>query len=450
MQEDLSIKNLAAHLNLLAFTEEVGYNNNGKIHREWYDYLNYKFSPLKIHPAREKRVLQLWPRGHAKTEATSINYVSWLVGNYPDVHVNIVTKTAALSEEILTALMTRFEIHDRYREIFGNLKPKDPKKWTTKRLIVNRHEISKNPTIKATGLMGPITGGRSDLIICDDIIDQENVSTDLQREKVVTWFNKVLLPTLYPWGGVILIGTRWHHADLYSTILKMLEYTTSVKQAIQPDGSVLWPEYWTLKKLEERRKEIGLLYFALQYQNDAKSLEGKMLKADWLHNWEIEPNNLPTYAGVDPAKGEGDQFGISTLSFDNQNRQGYLQDVWSETVSPIVALTKLKQLHALHHYCKIFVESNAFQSVIMMLPEAQGLPWVPTCTTTNKEQRMIPLSSHFEAKRILVNPVTITPRNEFYRQWIEFPGSDHDDALDACEIAVRNLITEARKPKVGH
>lgn len=201
------------------------------------------------------------PRGHGKSTVIDFNYLSWLIGNYPDIHVNIVTKTASLSEEILLALITRFESDEKFIEIFGELKPKNTAKWTTKELIVNRREISKNPTIKATGLMGPQTGGRSDLIICDDIIDEENVRTPLQFEKVLTWHNKVLSPTLYPWGGEIVIGTRWHYADLYAELMKQYPYT--IKKAIinEDTQEVLWKDYWSYPKLIEKRKEIGTIIF---------------------------------------------------------------------------------------------------------------------------------------------------------------------------------------------
>ena len=168
-----------------------------------------------------------------------MNYALWLIGNYPDIHINIVTKTASLAEEILTALITQFESSQRYINIFGHLKPRQPKKWTNREIIVERTEISKNPTLKATGLMGPITGGRSDLVICDDIIDEENIRTRLQLEKVSTWFNKVLIPTLYPWGAIIAIGTRWSYADIYAMLIE--KWPHDIKQPIQKDGTALWP-----------------------------------------------------------------------------------------------------------------------------------------------------------------------------------------------------------------
>lgn len=459
------LKRKIAQGNLIAYTEYLGYLNNGSFHVEWYNYLQNRFSPLKFYPDRDKRAIQLWPRGHAKTEATTINYTSWLIGNYPDIHINIVTKTASLSEEILTAIMTRLESDERYIEVFGNLKPKDPKKWTTNKLIVNRREISKSPTLKATGLMGAITGGRSDLIILDDVEDEENVRTELQRQKVETWVNKVLHPTLYPWGGMIVIGTRWHYADFYQTLLNSPDWTKSVKTAILLDSKgnetdqILWPEYWTLKKLQERRKEIGSIYFQTQYMNNPTSMQGDLLKAEWLHPWnEKDPNftppvTLPVYAGIDPSLGESDYFGVASFAYDPVNRQGYLLDVWAEHMPfPTIAHVKFPQLVNTYNYRKIYMESNFWQKLLQKMPEFQthpqtGKPYpiVPIQTVKDKEARLIPMSSHFESKRVLVNPLLLSGKSEFFNQWVQFPRGEHDDALDCVEFVVSNVLSTGQQ-----
>ncbi len=428
--------------NLIAFTEYMDYVN-APFHDEWYTYLQHKFSPLKLHPDAEKKYLLLWPRGHAKTTATTFNYVSWLVGNYHDIHINIVTKTASLAEEILTALITRFESDTLYKEVFGNLKPRQPKKWTSRELIVDRTEISKNPTLKATGIMGPITGGRSDLVICDDIIDEENVRTRLQVEKVNTWFNKVLYPTLYPWGGMIVVGTRWSYADIYAELLE--KWPSDTKQAILNDKTqeVLWPEYWSYDKLLERRNEIGSIFFNCQYQNDPTGMEGTLLKAEWLTPWKPPLTPSPAnrkYAGVDPALGEGDLQAIATFSQSNTTRNGYLLDVWADKIPFPMFLQKLRQLHEVHNYVKIYMESNAFQKVLISVPELRGLPIVPTQTVRDKESRFIAMSSHFESNRVFVNPLLLNKKSEFWTEWVQFPRGQYDDALDACEIVTRNVL----------
>lgn len=431
--------------NLSRFTKYMGYRNAG-FHEELYDLLQNRFSPLKKYPDRLKQYLLLWPRGHAKTTTVTFNYVSWLVGNYPNIHVNIVTKTASLAEEILTALITRFETDLKYQQVFGVLKPRQTRKWTNREIIVDRDEISKDPTIKATGLMGPITGGRSDLIVCDDIIDEENIRTRLQLEKVSTWFNKVLYPTLYPWGAVISIGTRWSYADIYTELLEKWKPYTDVKQAIEivdgkETGKVLWPEYWSLEKLRKRRLEIGTIIFNCQYQNDPTSMEGELLRAEWLHPWDKPPPAwCEYYAGLDPSLGEYDYFGIATLAYDRKKDQRYLVDVWAEHLPfPDIMKNKIPLLHNQYRYVKMYMETNFWQKLLMDMPELKGLPIVGVTTVRDKTSRFITMSSHFESERILVNPLLLR-NSEFWTEWVQFPRGQYDDALDSTEIVVCKTV----------
>ena len=445
-----SIDKAAARLSLLVFTEQLGYSN-AAFQEEWYSKLDNEFSPLKFHPLRRKLLLQFWPRGHGKTTC-NINYLSWLIGNYPDIHINLISKTSSQAESILLALMTRFESDEKFINIFGELKPKQPKKWTTQELIVNRTEISKNPTIQACGLMGPITGRRADLNICDDIIDEENVRSPLQLEKALTWHDKVLAPTLYPWGGEIVTGTRWHYADLYAEFIKRKPDAVDIKKAIinEQTQQVLWPNYWSYQKLCEKRSEVGTIIFDCQYQNDPTAMEGSLLKSKWLHPWNETdsafnpPANLPIYAGIDPSLGESDYFGIATLAYDARINQGYLLDVWAEHMPfPTILKEKLPQLNNLYHYQKIFMETNFWQKLLTKMPELQGYPIVPVNTVKNKEERFIPMSSHFESKRVLVNPLLLN-KGEFWTEWVQFPRGQHDDAVDCVEMVVSKIMAASR------
>lgn len=444
-QQVSSIRNYPAKTNLQAFTERLNYVN-APFHKQWYSHLQDTFSPLKFEAEKQKKYLLLWPRGHGKTTSI-ILYILWLIGKFPDIHINIVTKTASLAEEILTAIITQIESDQQYIDIFKNLKPRQPKKWTNREIIVDRIEISKNPTLKATGLMGPITGGRSDLIICDDIIDEENIRTRLQLEKVDTWFNKILIPTLYPWGGIIVIGTRWSYADIYASLLE--KWPHDIKKAVinEKKHEVLWPKYWSYERLKERQDEIGSIFFNCQYQNDPTTMEGSLLKAEWLHPWEkLPPKTCRYYAGLDPSLGEGDYFGIATLAYDPSMHQGYLVDVWAEHMPfPKILKEKVPQLHAQYRYSKMYMETNFWQKILTFLPELRGMPIVPVQTVRDKESRFIPMSSHFESKRILVNPLLLN-RSEFWTEWVQFPRGQYDDALDCVEIVTRNVMS--KKPLV--
>jgi predicted phage terminase large subunit-like protein len=424
----------------------MGYNN-ADFHEKWYSFLQYQFATLKgsngIH-----HYLQFWPRGHGKTTGI-ILYVLWLIGNHPDIHIQIVSKTASQAESILSAIMTTIEFDEKYKQIFGTLKPAQPIKWTSQQFIVSRMEISKNPTVKATGIMGPITGGRSDLIIADDIIDEENIRTPLQLEKTLTWHNKVLAPTLYPWGGEIVIGTRWHYADIYANLMKLHPY--DVKKAIVETETYctsLWPKYWPIWKLSQKRREIGSIIFDCQYQNDPTPMEGDLLKGEWLHPWLHPPiGTVDYYAGIDPSMGENDYFGIAVIGVERQSKQAYLFDVWAEhTPLPAIFKHKIPTLQNQYHFSKVYFEKNFWQKLLLNIPELKRLPVVPVNTVRDKTSRFTAMSAHFESKRILVNPLLLN-NSEFWTEWVQFPRGQHDDALDAVELVVSRIVSsQASEP----
>lgn len=460
-----------AKQNLQYFARYMGYANTAAFQDEWYSLLQpidspEHFSPLKQHNKALKKYHIEAPRKHAKSECIAINYVSWLIGNYPDIRILIVSKTGDLAEATVSAVRQRLDYDKRYRNVFGDLKPESPQKWTDSQFIVERTDISKFPTLKGCGIMGALTGGGNDLIIADDIIDEENVNTQLQLEKADRWFFKVLLTTLFPWGGVLCLGTRWHYADLYQTLIKKWPHRIYKAILNQPEidqgaePKVLWPQVWNYSRLMQKQADIGEVFFNCQFLNDPTSMKGKLLKSEWLHSWNENkpdgteygppPDRCFYYAGLDPSLGEHDYFGIATFAQDPKTHQGYLVDVWAEHMPfPDILKTKIPLLHSQYHYSKMFMETNFWQKLLLNMPELRGLPIVPVQTVANKIRRFIPMGSHFQSKRVIVNPLLLR-HTEFYNEWVQFPRGQHDDALDCCEIVVANVIgNPTRKPMVN-
>jgi hypothetical protein len=449
----------------------MGYQHTAPFHDEIYELLQPQndkqhFSPLPEHTDAIKQFHLEAPRKHAKSECVAINYPSWIIGKYPELRGLVVSKTGDLAEATVAAVRERVEDDQKYIDCFGELKPKNPKKWTDTEFFVKRQTISKFPTLRGVGLGGSLTGYGFDYIIADDIIDEENVNTLLQLEKSSRWFFKVLLTTLFSWGACLALGTRWHYADLYGELLKPVSeggkgWTHKIYRAIQNYAEVdkgaapivLWPQVWPYKRLIQKQADIGTIYFNSQYQNDPSAMEGNLLKSKWLHPWNEDdvnfypPSNLPAFMGVDPSLGESDYFGIASLAFDATKRQGYLLDVWVEHMDfPSIGHIKFPELVSRFKPLKIYMEANFWQKLLLKFPEfqrhpgtGQAYPIVPVQTVHNKEQRFIPLSSHFESKRVLVNPLLLN-KGEFWTEWVQFPRGQHDDGVDCVDLVVSNVF----------
>lgn len=236
--------------------------------RAW-DVLNGR-SPRQMHPAItfEKgdpgRVLMNFPPNHAKTTSFSINYVVWRIHKDPNVKIAIISKSQGFAKKILAAVKMRLT-SNAYREMHLKFAPEGPsgergwrdpdQSWSATQIYVQgKGDGEKDPTVEAVGLGGQIYGGRFDVIICDDVIDNENAH---RHEDHVDWLMTILDSRLPPDGGLMMVlGTRIAAVDLYGELRKrtdeddnqfftylaqpaVLDYGTGDKDTWLP----LWP--WT-------------------------------------------------------------------------------------------------------------------------------------------------------------------------------------------------------------
>jgi predicted phage terminase large subunit-like protein len=430
-------------VSLVTFSEYVFGDRNASFHDEWFRLLERE---------RARRLLILAPRSHAKTTCVSVKYPLWRLGRDTDLRILIVGKTATVAESILREIKGHIEGNLRYQQLFPGLKPGKPEKWTDSEIIVRRRRIDKNPSISALGLHGSVIGRRADLIICDDIIDEANVTTQHQRAKVETWFNKVLMPVLEPYGQVIVVGTRWHYADLYARLMENPEYQDPnpiVLQCYMEDAPI-WPERWSREDLEAKRREIGSLAFNCQYMNDPSGLEGILFKGEWLHYYVpagagvedpdlVEaPEELLVYQGVDPAiseRPEADYTCIVTIGVDPESLDVYMLDVVRMHLDFPAQMKLIGMKAAEHRPVKIGVESNAYQRALSRMGYIQGLPVVEVHTHRDRLTRMIGLAPHFENGRIRL-PLHASWLDDFVEEYLSYPRGAHDDQLDALDIAV--------------
>jgi len=169
-----------------------------------------------------RETLVLAPRGHGKSTILTVAYGLWKAVGRPDLRALIVSNTFMQAQGFLREIKTHIETNDVFRACFGALEPSagDERKWTQSELQFPRTRIAKEPTFTALGVGGPVIGRHYDIIILDDIIDDDNARTELQRERILTWYQRVLRPCLEPGGELHVVGTRYHPLDLYGHLQK--------------------------------------------------------------------------------------------------------------------------------------------------------------------------------------------------------------------------------------
>lgn len=449
---------IASDLNL--FTRHLGFKN-GKPQNRIYPYLQ---------DPDVRRFIAILPPGHSKSTCCTVNYPCWEVGIDNDLRFII----ACHSDRLVRAFIRQIRYtltSESYIEIFNDLKPTHEivgkggvRKWSETELLIKRTSKSKDPTFAGYSTGEHIVGGRADRIICDDLIDQDDVNTVEQREKVWDWFRNELLTRLEPDGRIIVVGTRWHWDDLYNKLLTSSEYKLLQLKAITEDEDhklhALWPERWPLDILLARKKSMGSAGFECQYQGNPTPTEGGTLKREWINHWTTEGEDKPhriyklpsrdklqIYQAWDLAISEDPHADWTvglTLGVDMEGGLyllDYVRDHWDFPTQ----MKKVEEQARLWRPLKIAIESNAYQKALPQALRGGLLPVVEVKQTKNKIMRIQELAPYFENGTMRISP----SQDEFLLEYLQFPKGEHEDILDALHLAFSHVKIPKFEPFTG-
>ena len=453
---------------------------NMDFHERWYNTIE---NPVN------KSGLIIAPRNSAKSTCWAKVAPLYLLGRNPDLRIVLISRTSTLAQTNLRFLRLQIESNDRvkevfpYREINGRvygLKPSSP--WGSETISVENNRRDGVPSVYAVGLEGSISGIRADLIIVDDLIDQNNVMTDSQREKVGQFWDTVVTPTLNPDGRIFCVGTRYHAKDFYSRLLEddMYRDNTSMFPAIKlaengeylldSDGNMqsYWPQRWPVSKLLDMKERMGSLAFNSQYQCDPSGYAGQLFDPEHIQFYDPIKGILPIWGdldfimSVDPNITDdpsSDNTAIITGAVDRKRGDLYVLDIFAK---PLDFVGQVKELM---HYgnraqvsvgshrfesevkiSKIGVEAVAYQRSLQQTGYLSGLPVVEIKQGNRKKDvRILGIQPHIENGRVKFpdpDKVNIPWWDAFYEEYCTFPKGRRDDRLDALEILI-SMVSES-------
>ncbi|KPJ59669.1 MAG: hypothetical protein AMJ46_09965 [Latescibacteria bacterium DG_63] len=302
-----------------------------------------------------------------------------------------------------------------------------------------------------------------DIIIADDLVDEENSRTEVQREKARVWFYKTLQPCLEPHGRLFIIGTRYHYLDLYGHLIKNeFKHKHQIIRAIAPDGSTPWPEKFSLEWLEERRKQAGSAIFNAQYQNDTELMKGDIFKEEWFRFYDTEPDwsCMSFFIGCDPAatsrdtllqrhKAESDWWTIVVGARKGKpgREEGgeiYLRELWRARCTKQEYLDVLKRFNNQYHPERVVIETVAAQEYLAQDAER----WMPVermSRTTDKVARAYWLQPFFENGQLLMPAKHLAGDWSLWQALMDelvlFPQGEHDDLFDGLQTLVEGATS---------
>lgn len=410
---------------------------------------------------RKNLLLLLMPRGTFKSSVVTIGFALQMLLNDPNVRILIDSETFGKSKAFLREILDHLVNNEAYREVFKTIhgmypwtKKSEMRLWTDSEVILPcRSTPKKEPTISCAGIDVTKNGMHYDLIICDDLHSEKNVTNKEQILQVIDHY-KLAFSLLDPGKPMIVIGTRWDYSDLYQHIMdfEKEDFNILIKSAYNPDGSLFFPEVLSEEALDKIRRRQGTGIFSKQYLNNPVSDENATFKRDKIIRkaWaEIQGRPINWYLSGDPSyydprgtSNYGDFASLVLVGMDYQ-KDLYVKHIvrkkmtYSEFIDEIFKIyTNPKFKEQGIKDMKIIIEVIGTKSLSFELSNEQRRrnTWLPVTEIKSrpqsKEERIRGLAPFYEYGHIF--HIKECPQiEEMEYELLHFPSGRHDDIIDA-------------------
>ncbi|NIO43622.1 MAG: hypothetical protein GTO41_27795 [Burkholderiales bacterium] len=199
------------------------------------------------------------------------------LGNDPNQLIKFVCASDKKAGKRLHAIKENLDDNDDIHRVFPHLNSSRIPLMNKRMICVEREIRAPDPSFEAIGITSAATGDRATGLIADDAVDHRNsVMQPKMRETIREawgdWYS--LLP---PGGWLFWISNLWHHLDLTHDLMANPAYAVAWYE-INPEtfGSLtkypngtkleidepLWPEFWGVEELRERKRVLKAREFA--------------------------------------------------------------------------------------------------------------------------------------------------------------------------------------------
>lgn len=437
------------------------YNNDdymmGWVHEEICATLDQFYEDVKA--KKSPRIIICLPPRSGKSEIISRNFPAYLFGRDPNLNIISASYSGDLASRFNLDVQ-RIIDSDNYKKIFpdtflGGKSYPQYKKTDSLFEIVN-HKGS----YRSAGVGGGVTGMGCDILIIDDPFkDRADANSPTIREKTYDWYKSTAYTRLSDGGGVIILQTRWHIADLAGQLIskmhsdekadqfKVIEYQAIAEhdEKHRKKGEALHPERYSLAKLEAIRQTLGAYEWASLYQQHPVPKEGAIFKLDNFRRYNEK--NIPV--SFDRILGSWD------MTFkDKKDNDFVVGQVWGKKGADFYLLDQVRGQWDFVKTLKVFIqlaekwkrchgwliEDKANGSAIISTLKKQISGLKPINPTESKIARAEAISIYIETGNVYI-PENAPYIADLEDEIINFPAVDHDDQID-CMTQALNYFRE--------
>ena len=288
--------------------------------------------------------LDLWARGHYKstviTYAKTIQNILASHGDDPivddEVTIGIFSHTRPIAKGFLRQIKHEFESNRYLRELFPDICWANPHahapKWSEDDGIILRRKANpKESTVEAWGVVdGQPTGKHFDIMVYDDVVTLESVSTpDMIRKTTDRW---EISQNLLAEGGVTrIIGTRYHDDDTYQAMIDRNIAVPRVRKGTV-DGTINGaPVLLSVAEMDAKRLTMSPYNFSTQILLDPIPSDTAHFQREWVDYYDKLPDNVTFWGASDYAvTANGGDYTVHGVVGVDADENIYLVDWWRE------------------------------------------------------------------------------------------------------------------------
>lgn len=308
----------------------------GWVHKDICQRLE-KFSQ-DVAEGKSPRLMLFMPPRHGKSLIASVNFPAWHLGNNPDHEIIACSYASSLAMKFSRKVRAQLK-NPQYKLAFKDCRlSKDSQ-------AAEEWQTTAGGGYVAAGVGGGITGKGAHILIIDDPVkNREEAESETTQENNYDWYTSTAYTRLAPGGGVLVILTRWHDADLAGKLLTQGErggdqWEVVLYPAIATEdekyrkkGDPLHADRYNIEALQRIKRAIPPRDWEALYQQSPVSDEGDYFRRDDFQYYDVEELELykcTIYQAWDLAIGQKEQNDYSvgiTLAID-QDDNYYVVDV---------------------------------------------------------------------------------------------------------------------------
>lgn len=433
---------------------------DGSIH--YRDWLYYRCMEVQAAP---DGYIDIWARDHYKsTLITFLKTIQDILVD-PEITVCIYSYSSSTATKFLRQIKLVLEGNRKLIDLFPDILFNDVSKpywidsngdrqkmiWSEDGIRVKRRSNAKENTVEASGLViGQRTGGHYNLLIYDDVVTPDSVTSPEMIAKTTKQWQMSLNTGSSGNLRVRIIGTRYHYADTYQEIIESGFAKLRMYPCVDSHGN---PVLYDRETIELKKKAMGSGVFASQMMCDPKQASTMGFKKEWLQVWDGQSTaNLNLYIIVDPAGTKSKRADYTTMWVIGlgADRNYYVLDLIRDKFDLTGKTNMLFQL--VRQYTNRNRKPIVFYEKVSMQSDIEHIQYVmnetnyrfainPVSATAPKGQRIEALEPLFRERRIWLcidawhynwegqreDMITSFVRDEY----IAYPFCAHDDALDS-------------------